>query len=404
MLCADEKPICFSLLICLKLLYFTAITITLKADGYIFMDQDKVRQQKHVLGDRAVTIADIAARCSVSKATVSRVLRTPHIVRESTRILVQNALRESNYSYNAAAGDLARQRNSILGLIISGMTDTSFRGVVQSIQNTMTDHDLLIGDSNYVPYMEARLLRRFMERRTACVIMLGHCIGNEDIIREAEEAGTHCLMLWSKPDFDFCNYISYDSRLAIAQATDHLVQLGHTNIGMVVGPYDRVVGAQHRVEGLRMALEQHGLVLHPGHLVAVDTEFSPESGRVAMTRLLSTSPRPTGVILAGDILAVGAYAAAQQFGLRIPEDISLVTMDNIDFAPHMNPPLTTVHIPTQDMGRLAGQYLARLLKGEREKYQVCLPTALMARGSTAPPPKEPGTGIYLQQQQGLLSI
>lgn len=361
------------------------------------MVKEKIRQKRQSLGDRAITIADIAARCNVSKATVSRVLRTPHIVREATRVQVQNALRESGYSYNAAAGDLARQRNSIVGLIISGMTDISFRGVVQSIQNTLMDYDLLIGDSNYLPYMEARLLRRFMERRTACVIMLGHCIGNEDLIREAEDGGTHCLMLWSKPDFDFCDYVCYDSRLAVTQATDHLVQLGHTTIGLVVGPYDRLTGAQHRVEGLRAALDKHGLTLHPGHLVPVDGGFTPESGRVAMTRLLSTHPRPTGVVLAGDILAVGAYAAARQFGLRIPEDISLVTMDNIDFAPHMHPPLTTVHIPTHEMGRLAGHYLAKLMKGERERYQVCLPTALMVRGSTAPPPTGPAAEAYLEQ-------
>jgi LacI family transcriptional regulator len=113
--------------------------------------------------------------------------------------------------------------------------------------------------------------------------------------------------------------------------------------------------------------------------------FSPEAGRQAMAKLLEMSPRPTAVILASDILAIGAYAAIRRAGLEIPKDISLITLDDIDFAPYMDPPLTTVHIPAHEIGRLAGQYLAKLLNGESAKYQICLPTTLMLRSSAAEP-------------------
>ncbi len=341
--------------------------------------------------NKAMTIADIAALCNVSKATVSRVLHSPELVREKTRHLVQKALQNSGYSYNAPPEAAGGRCNSMVGLLISGVADSSFGDIINSIQTMAGDRDLLIGDTTYSPYVEARLLQRMVERRAACVVMLGHCIGSEAAIRETEANGVPCLLLWSKPEENDLNYIGFDSALAVGQAADYLVALGHRRIALVVGPYDRVVGAKQRVKGLRNSFAKHGLEVNPSYIVMVD-KFTPEAGRLAMTRLLEMSPRPTAMILAGDILAIGAYAAIRQAGLQIPRDISLVTLDDFDFAPHMDPPLTTVHIPTHEMGRLAGQYLAKLLNGESAKYQICLPTSLMLRGSAAEVPKESGAG------------
>ncbi len=347
---------------------------------------------------KALTIADVAAQCSVSKATVSRVLNYPHLVREATRLQVQNALRDGGYVYSGASGDPNRRGadNKVIGLIVSGLSDSSFGNIIHSIQTMTEEHDLLIGDTGYSPHMEARLLQRMVERRVACVVLLGQCIGDEPHIREAEAAGVPCLVLWSKPEKDDLNYIGFDSALAVSQAAEYLIALGHKRLGLVVGPYDRVVGAKQRVKGLRNSMLAHDLEVNPNHIIMVD-DFTPEAGRLAMTRLLEISPRPTGVILAGDILAIGAYAAIRRAGLHIPQDISLVTLDDIDFAPHMDPPLTTVHIPTHEMGRMAGQYLAKLLNGEPAEYQICLPTSLMLRGSAAEPPKDAENSVVWQR-------
>ncbi len=332
------------------------------------------------------TIADIAVRCNVSKATVSRVLHSPHLVKAPTRALVENALRESGYIYNAAAGDLARRGNSFVGLIVAGLEDASFGDIVRSLQSMTMEHDMLIGDTTYSPFVEARLLQRMTERRAAGVVMISHCIGAEPAIREAQAKGTPVLLLWNLPEAEDLNFIAFDNSLAVSQAADHLIELGHRRIGLVVGPYDRLLGARQRVDGLKVSLKKHGLPMDYRYVIMADSGFTPEAGRLAMTRLLEISPRPTAIILAGDILGVGAYAAVRQAGLRIPTDISLITLDDIDFAPHMDPPLTTVHLPTHEMGRLAGQYLAKVLNGEQDVCRICLPTSLMPRGSTAEPP------------------
>ena len=337
---------------------------------------------------KAPTIADVALHCNVSKATVSRVMHSPHLVKEATRSLVQNALQNSGYTYNAAAGDLARRVNSFVGLIVSGLGDFSFGDVMRSLQEMTADHDMLIGDTSYSPFTETRLLQRMTERRAAGVVMIGHCIGAEPQIREAQAKGTPVLLLWNIPDAPDLNYIAFDNALAVSQAADHLISLGHRRIGLVAGPYDRVLGARQRVDGLADCFAKHDLQMDHRYVVMVDNGFTPEAGRQGMTRLLETSPRPTAVILAGDILAFGAYAAVRQAGLQIPKDISLITMDDIDFAPHMDPPLTTVHLPTHEMGRLAGQYLAKVLNGEQDECRICLPTSLMPRGSAAEPPAE----------------
>ena len=337
---------------------------------------------------KAPTIADIARQCNVSKATVSRVMHSPHLVKEVTRTLVQNALQHSGYTYNAAAGDLARRGNSFVGLIISGLEDASFGDVMRSLQAMTAEHDMLIGDTTYSPFVETRLLQRMTERRAAVVVMIGHSIGAEAHIREAQAKGVPVLVLWSIPEADDINYIAFDNSMALEQATDHLIGLGHKRIGLVVGPYDRLLSARQRVDGMAGCFEKHGMQMDHRYVLMADSGFTPEAGRRAVSRLLEISPRPTALILAGDMLAVGAYAAIRQAGLSIPKDISLVTLDDIDFAPHMDPPLTTVHLPTHEMGRLAGQYLAQLLNGESGECRICLPTSLMPRGSAAEPPAE----------------
>lgn len=336
---------------------------------------------------RPITIADIASLCNVSKSTVSRVLRTPSIVNPNTRAIVQRCLDESGYIYNAAAGDFASQKKSTIGLLIYGISDLSFRDIISSIQTMTMDYDILIGDTNFSPYVERRMLRRFIERRVSCVLMLGHCVSNEDAIREVESYGIPCLHLWSKPDCETFNYIGCDNYEAIEQAVEHLAELGHKNIGLVVGPYEHLESARQRMISFKDTLKKLNLPLRPGYVAMLESSgFSPEGGRRAMARLLELRPRVTGVVLAGDILAIGAYTAVNKAGLSVPEDISMVAIDDTEFAPHMMPSLTTVHIPGHEIGHQAGVYLSQLLHDGDTKCQIYLPTALMVRESTAPPP------------------
>lgn len=335
---------------------------------------------------KSVTIADVAGMCNVSKSTVSRVLRSPGIVNPNTRVLVQKCLDESGYVYNAAAGDFASQKRSIIGLLLSGVSDLSFSDIISSIQMMTLDYDILIGDTNYSPPVERRLLRRFIERRASCVLMIGHCIGNEEAIREAESHGIPCLHLWSKPDSPDFNYIGCDNYKAIEQAVEHLADLGHRQIAMLAGPYEHVESARQRVISFKNTLERLNLPLNPGCIGMLEAGFSPEGGRRGMARLLELRPRVTGVILTSDVLAIGAYIAVKKAGLSVPRDVSMVALDDTELAPHMDPALTTVHIPGYEIGRRAGIYLSQLAQGGAAQCQISLPTMLMVRESTAPPP------------------
>lgn len=336
---------------------------------------------------KSVTLSDVASRCNVSKATVSRVLRTPELVREKTRSRVQKALQESEYIYNAPGRGLAQRANGVMGLIVSGVEDASFGDILGSLQEMAVEHDMLISDTRYLPHVEIRLLQRMIERRAVAVVMLGHCIGTERAMREVEKNGGLLLLLWNLPEEEGFKYIAFDQARAVEQATDYLIGLGHKRIAFVIGPYDRMVGAKQRLDGFARSLTKHGMQMDLSYVHMINFGFSPEAGRMSMTRLLETSPRPTAVILASDNLAIGAYAAVRQAGLQIPRDISLIALDNIDFAPHMDPPLTTVNLSRHEMGRMAGTYLARLLNGEQVDCRIILPTVLMPRGSTAEVPE-----------------
>ena len=318
----------------------------------------------------------------ISKATVSRAIHAPHLVRPETRERIMKVIERNGYVYDAVAGDLSRKQTSVLGLVIPTIRSSIFAMSTIGIQETAHAEGfaVLIANSGYDPAGQAEMVRLMQQRRVAGVIVTGLEPTLKPVLQEVTDRGVPCVVTWQSAAEEHISSVGFDNFKAAYQATDYLLSLKHTRIGLVCGPKKRVNRVQQRYDGYRGALESRGLPYDP--LLVVEREYSLMEGKEAMRRLLALPEPPTAVFAASDVLAMGALAGVREEGLRVPEDVSIVGFDDIDFAAYCNPPLTTVRVPAYEMGQVAVKVLVNLIRGkETGPQRYLLDTDLIVRGS-----------------------
>lgn len=177
--------------------------------------------------------------------------------------------------------------------------------------------------------------------------------------------------------------VASENRQGAVAAVDHLLELGHRRIGFVAGRTD-LESAQERLEGYRTALDRAGIALD--ERLIVQGEYDPDTATAAARQLLELDERPTAVFAANDLSAIRTVVVAREYGLRVPDDLSVVGFDNIPFAAEVDPPLTTVDQSIEELGYEAVQLVIRLIEDpETVPPHVTLPTELVVRQSTRPP-------------------
>lgn len=325
---------------------------------------------------------DVARVAGISKATVSRAIHAPHLVRPETRERIMKVIEKNGYVYDAVAGDLSRKQTSVLGLVIPTIRSSIFAMSTIGIQEAAQAEGfaVLIANSGYDPAAEAAMIRLLQQRRVAGVILTGLEAEVRPVLQEVTDRGVPCVVTWQNTSEENISSVGFDNFKAAYQATDYLLSLKHRRIGLICGPKKQVTRVQQRHDGYRAALESRGLSYDP--LLVVEREYSLMEGKEAMRRLYTLPERPTAVFAASDVLAMGALAGARELGVRVPEDVSVVGYDDIDFAAYCNPPLTTVRVPAHEMGRLAVKVLVSLIRGSATSPQrYLLDTDLIVRGS-----------------------
>jgi len=341
-----------------------------------------------------ITIKDVAQLAGVSTATVSRAMRSPQLVNSTTLENIQRVMREKHYVYNAAAADFSRSKSTVVGVFIPTTAGTVFAGTVGAIEEYAYErgYPLMVCNTRYDPDIEAALLRQCMERRVAGLILTGYCQANEGLLVSLVEKGLPCLIVWEKlPDSLPLSYVGFDNYQAAFEVTDYLLGLGHRSVGLIVGPRSGIYRARRRSDGYAAALEARGIPYDPS--LVIEKQPSMLNGKEAMSRLLRLPKPPTAVFAASDFLAIGAMAAVREAGLRVPEDVSVAGFDDIEFASYCHPPLTTVHVPSKDIGRMAVNLLMELIAGEDDSpRRVCLDTKMILRKSCGKLPGHSGRG------------
>ncbi len=331
------------------------------------------------------TIVDVARLANVSAATVGRVINgQTDIVREQTRQRVIDAIEQLGYERNAVAGSLRTDKTYMIALSIPDITNPFWPEVARGVQDTLEEHNYAVVtvNSDWDVKREIRYLRMVRRNRFDGLIISPTEIHNSDF----EKMGIPIVVLGSGssgyPEFDSVGSAAEQGNLS---ALEHLYSLGHRRIALITGrsAFSKVPSRYHSYVTFHAKKQ---LLLD--ETLVVSSRFSLEAGATAMRQLLSLEDPPTAVFAANDIIAIGAMQTAQAMNWRIPEDISIIGMDNIYAAMTTSPSLTTIAKPKYDIGVQA----ARLLLQRMETAGVLflpehhrLPCELIQRGSTARP-------------------
>jgi LacI family transcriptional regulator len=338
------------------------------------------------------TLASVAASAGVSIATVSKVVNGRADVAPETRARVQNLLQEHKYvGRRAESAGRVRAEQQTVELVFHGRLRSYSMVILQGVLDAAMELDVAV-----VVSVRPRRLERAKAGRPAAWIHHLTKAGRRaviDVVDEVRQADLTALTRAHLP-LVVIDPLTLPSRQVTSvgatnfagglAATEHLLALGHSRIAYLGAeatfPYN-----QARMHGYRAALEAAGVDILAGYIRSGGAVF--EAGVAGGTELLNLPERPTAIVAATDEIAAGVIEAARVNALRVPEDLSVVGFNDTEPAQLLSPPLTTIHQPLREMGRVALKTAIQLADGEQlDSHHVELATELVVRSSTAPPP------------------
>ncbi|CAM3622002.1 LacI family transcriptional regulator [Deinococcus saxicola] len=329
-------------------------------------------------------IQDVAALAQVSTATASRALSRPEMVADGTRKRVMKAAQQLGYQPNVMARSLRQRESRTVGLIVADILNPFHALLAKGVQDTAEQQGYvtLLFNSDEQPEKEARAINTLRGHLLQGLIVVPTS-GTRDHLKALPKLPVVELdRVSGNPQ---ASTVTVDNVSGARAATAHLTGLGHTRIGMIVGQQNISTGVD-RYAGYRAGLESAGLAYDPA-LVRSGHHREDDGHRAALELLASPDvQRPTALFVGNNEMTVGAVLAARELGLRIPEDLSIVGFDDSRWAQTMSPPLTVVAQPAYELGVHACEQLFSLLHGAGRAARVQLPTELIIRHSTGPPP------------------
>ncbi|MFC3289660.1 LacI family DNA-binding transcriptional regulator [Paracoccus aerius] len=299
-------------------------------------------------------IVFVANLAGVSPATVSRVMNHPELVHPETRRKVELAVEKSGYIRNRAAQAMHGRRSATIGLVVPTVANTIFAEVVQSFNDTVSKEGftLLLASHGYDLDREYRLIRKLLEHRVDALAVVGldHSPGTFRLISGQRMP---LLAIWNYlPDAPLpC--VGVDNCEAGRLAAEHLVALGHRRIGMVFPETSNNDRARDRKKAATAAFIAAGIELPQRWQITAP--YSIAQAKAACLELLEGEDRPSALLCANDVIAQGAIYAAARLGIAIPDSLSVIGIGDFAGSAQMEPALTTVRIPAQQIGTAAGE-------------------------------------------------
>ncbi|MGV6818893.1 MAG: LacI family DNA-binding transcriptional regulator [Parvularcula sp.] len=335
---------------------------------------------------RKVNITDVARRSGVSRKTVSRVLNNQAYVSDEVRRKVQKVIAELNYEPDRQARSLRTGRAFNIAFISESPSSYYVISLVEGIRSACVEfgYELILKETTTKGSKLILSVMEFIERsRLDGVILMPPLTDNEPLLVNLEEANVPYARVTPGEARDGALDVHTTDRLAGREMMDHLLGLGHRFVAFISGDPDHLAMGARR-SGVRDSLEEWS---GDGCELVVRQGFNTfESGQKAAKHLLSLEPRPTAIFAANDDMAAGVIFEAQERGLRVPDDVSVVGFDNTLLAERIWPGLTTVSQPTKSMGAEAARCLIRHVRGEAVDPPAPIPTGMVIRRSSAAPP------------------
>jgi LacI family transcriptional regulator, galactose operon repressor len=338
---------------------------------------------------RRVTSDDVAERAGVSRTTVSLVLNgRAGSIPEATRHRVHEVAARLGYRPNATARALARGRTDVFGIVVyeDPYADRASYSVLRSLLENLLHAVLRTGRN---PMLFANLAGRsidlaaYGDGRADAFLLLAPRDEDPLVAYLAANRVPFVALARRVDTAGAGSWIDIDNDHGVVAAVEHLMSAGHRRIAHLAGQRENPA-ARTRREAFYREMRQCGLPVPEAYVL--EGRFTARGGEEAATDLLSLPERPTAIFAGNDNMAMGAYRAARRLGLRVPDDLSLVGFDDAEYAPALDPPLTTVRFPRPEMAEGAAELLTDLIHHpERPHRPRVLPTELVLRSSVAPP-------------------
>ncbi|MGL4634470.1 MAG: LacI family DNA-binding transcriptional regulator [Beijerinckiaceae bacterium] len=329
---------------------------------------------------KKIKLIDVARDAGVSPATVSRAIAQPELLSEDTLARVRNSARRLGYMPDGAARALASGRSMTIGAIVPTLDSAIFARALQAMQATLAQEGylLLVASHEASPAAETQAVRALLGRSVDGLMLVGAERAPETTAL-LKMARLPVVLTWCS-DGHFPSVV-IDNERAGYLAAQHLLQLGHRRIGMITGYRQFNDRQKARLAGARAALKSAGLDL-PDQCVT-EQPLTLAGGRAGCATLMELSKKPTGLIGGIDLFAIGCIEEAHARGLMVPQALSVIGIDGLEMSAHLSPSLTTVYVPTAQIGQTAATKLIAQVRGEAFDRQTELPVELVVRRSCA---------------------
>ncbi|MGE5585061.1 MAG: LacI family DNA-binding transcriptional regulator [Bacillota bacterium] len=332
--------------------------------------------------ERQVTIVDIAERAGVSIATVSRVLNQTGRYSEETLKRVKATAAELGYAPNFMAKSLKKRQTEQIALAVADIGNPVYVAMAKAIQQVVKEHGyrLVLLSTEARVDEEISILQSLAKQYVDGLIISPLSYG-EAHKKQLAQVKRPVVVIGGSPGDMSVDSVYVDSAKGVRMAMEHLLDQGFSQIAFVNGPSETVPGTV-RLHGYEEALIEHGIVLDPR--LVVHGDFTLSGGHMAAAKLLELPGLPQAVLCANDLMALGVLRRLREAGVRVPEDVALVGMDDIEQARISSPALTTVSLLAAERGRIAAELLlGRLTCGSAEPpRQVTVTPRLIVRESS----------------------
>ncbi|MBB5363012.1 substrate-binding domain-containing protein [Deinococcus humi] len=335
------------------------------------------------------TIQDVARLAGVSPTTAKRALRDPDKLTPETLLRVQAAIEQLHYEPDVRAGSLRGGQSRTVGLVVASIVEPFFGQFARAAARHLkaADYTLIISENEYSARLELPELRRLYGQRVAAIMLRpGYGEDSREYLERLRGRGLFILEYDYVPDGSAFPSVMLDNAQAMREAVAHLHGLGHTRIA-ALGAYDPLVHPEGRSRTFPKAMRERGLEVPPEYqrmtLLTEDTAYH-------LTHELLGLPNPPSALIAlTGTQAIGAFRAIRERGLSLPADLSLLTFDNYPWTALVEPPITVIEQPVEQMAELAANAVLRALEGglppQKTAQHAVLPGRLIVRGSCAPP-------------------
>jgi LacI family transcriptional regulator len=337
------------------------------------------------------TIADVAQRAGVSKSTVSRVLNgSTTYIRDATRQRVMEAVKALGYRPSTVARSLVSKRTQSVALLISDVANPFYPEVIHGVEDVALahDYDVFLCNTSYDLDRGMAFVRSLADKRIDGAMLMSSSMSDELVLELARNQIPTVVLDWHLGKIEgIVSTVAVDFETGIRAAADHLVDLGHQRFAHVSGPL-HLRTARVRRDTFLAGLAAHGI--HTETVPVVEGHFRIDGGGLALAKLLDRASPPTAIFSGNDLMALGILWAARERGVRIPEDLSLIGLDDIQLAAEVSPSLASVALPRHQIGSLTMSLLLDLIAMPQTMQQSpvreeIVETRLVVRQSTAPP-------------------